>query len=273
MARTDTLGNFLTDVADAIRTKKGTTDTIQASEFDTEIVNLSSGGKYAPRYISFRDYTGTELTEELAELDTSNITNMNYMFQACYKLISLDVSNFNTSNVTNMYQMFNSCSKIASLDLSNFDTSNVTIMANMFTSCSNLTSLNLDGFDTSKVTNMRYMFQQCKAITDLPELSAESVTNIDSMFLSCNGLTNFGGLKDLGKAYLTTQSANSAGYRLMLTSSTLLTHDSLMNIINNLYDIKTKGCNTQALTLGATNLAKLTEEEIAIATNKGWTVS
>jgi len=46
-----------------------------------------------------------------------------------------------------------------------------------------------------------------------------------------------------------------------------------MNVINNLYDIATKGCNTQQLVLGSTNIAKLTAEEIAIATNKGWTVS
>ena len=39
MARTDTLGNFLTDVAIAIRNKKGTTDTIVASNFDFEIVS------------------------------------------------------------------------------------------------------------------------------------------------------------------------------------------------------------------------------------------
>ena len=44
MARTDTLGHFLTDVADAIREKKGSSDTIQASDFDTEIENLPSGG-------------------------------------------------------------------------------------------------------------------------------------------------------------------------------------------------------------------------------------
>ena len=43
MARTDTLGNFLTDVAEAIRTKEGTTETIPASEFDTRIANLSTG--------------------------------------------------------------------------------------------------------------------------------------------------------------------------------------------------------------------------------------
>lgn len=43
MARTNTLANFLTDVANAIRTKKGTQETISASTFDTEILNLPSG--------------------------------------------------------------------------------------------------------------------------------------------------------------------------------------------------------------------------------------
>ena len=44
MARTDTLGHFLTDVADAIRTKTGESGTIQASSFDTQISNIPSGG-------------------------------------------------------------------------------------------------------------------------------------------------------------------------------------------------------------------------------------
>lgn len=44
MARVDTLGNFLTDIADAIREKGGTSDPIQASSFDTAIANLPSGG-------------------------------------------------------------------------------------------------------------------------------------------------------------------------------------------------------------------------------------
>lgn len=43
MARIDNLTNFLTDIADAIRDKKGTTGLIQASNFDTEIENISSG--------------------------------------------------------------------------------------------------------------------------------------------------------------------------------------------------------------------------------------
>ena len=45
MARTDNLTNFLTDVATAIKNKKGDTTAIKASEFDTEITNLPSGGE------------------------------------------------------------------------------------------------------------------------------------------------------------------------------------------------------------------------------------
>lgn len=44
MARTDSLSNFLTDVANAIKTKKETTDNIPAQNFDTEVLNITSGG-------------------------------------------------------------------------------------------------------------------------------------------------------------------------------------------------------------------------------------
>ena len=62
-------------------------------------------------------------------------------------------------------------------------------------------------------------------------------------------------------------------YRLDLSPCSLLTKQSIINVLNNLYDIASKGCNTQSIVLGSTNIAKLTEDEIAIATNKGWTVS
>jgi hypothetical protein len=55
-----------------------------------------------------------------------------------------------------------------------------------------------------------------------------------------------------------------------VSESTKLTHDSLMSIINCL-EAKTEG--TWAVTLGTTNLAKLTDAEKAIATQKGWTLA
>jgi hypothetical protein len=54
-----------------------------------------------------------------------------------------------------------------------------------------------------------------------------------------------------------------------LTNATLLTKRSLLSILNALNPEHEGG----TLTLGETNLAKLTEEEKAIAANKGWTLA
>ena len=161
MARTDTLRHFLTDVANSIRNKKGTTDTIIASNFDTEIDSIeTSVGKYAPRFISFRDYKKTDLDYEISNIDTSNVTDMRSMFNSCPNLTSLDLSNFNTSNVTDMSSMFSKCSNLTSLDLSNFNTSNVTDMHSIFNGCSNLTYLDIRNFDFKKVISDGNMFDK-----------------------------------------------------------------------------------------------------------------
>ena len=131
----------------------------------------------------------------------------------------------------------------------------------------------IPNINTSNVTNMGRMFRYCYALQNIPKLNAEKVTNISDVIYSCSKLETFGGFENLGQAYDTTKSANYSTYTLDLSPSNNLTHDSLMNVINNLYDIKSKGCNPQSLVLGSTNLAKLTAEEIAIATEKGWTVS
>ena len=231
------------------------------------------GNKYAPKYISFATYKGTDLDYETANLDTSNITMMNEMFRDCTSLTHLDLSSFDTSKVTGMYTMFRNCTQLTTLDLSGFDVSKVTSMYAMFDNCQILTTLNLTVFDTSKVTNMHSMFYYCRKLSNIPKLNASNAINVYNVFYECRLLTDFGGLENLGQAYLTTQSANYSYYKLDLSQSGRLTEQSLINVLNNLYDIKTKGCNPQQLVVGSTNLAKLTAEEIAIATNKGWSVS
>ena len=72
---------------------------------------------------------------DLSSLDTSEVTNMGYMFIRCSSLTSLDVSNFDTSKVTAMYAMFEDCSSLTSLDVSNFDISKVTAIYGMFCEC------------------------------------------------------------------------------------------------------------------------------------------
>ena len=108
-----------------------------------------------------------ESIEGLENLNTSNVTNMAYMFADCSSLESLDLSSFNTENVTSMTSMFSNCNKLVSLDLSSFNTENVTDMSGMFMYCRSLTSLDLSSFNTEKVTNMRNMFRDCEKLTTI----------------------------------------------------------------------------------------------------------
>ena len=149
------------------------------------------GSKYAPRFISFYRYSGTELNGELSNLDTSNIISMEYMFTNCFNIASLDLSSFDTLKVTNMSYMFNNCERLTSLDLSSFDTSKVTNMSYMFYYCRKLASLDLSNFNTSNVTNMSYMFYRCPLVTlDLSNFNTSNATNMSNMFNGCEKLTS-----------------------------------------------------------------------------------
>lgn len=127
-----------------------------------------------------------------------------------------------------------------------------------------------------KATSFASMFGYCTALQKVNLLNGEFVTDISGMFDGCLNLTDVGGIKDLGKAYLTTASANFLYYTLSFSGSSNLTEQSIINVLNNLYDIKTKGCNVQKVNLGSNNLAKLTSEEgqqaLADAQTKGWNI-
>ena len=124
-------------------------------------------------------------------LNTSEVTNMNWMFMECYKLTSLDLSHFNTSKVTWMGAMFYNCSILTSLDLSHFNTSQVTHMNQMFYGCTGLTSLDLSSFNTSQVT---YMNKMLEGSTNLRTIyvgngwSTAAVTYSSDMFIGCTSL-------------------------------------------------------------------------------------
>ena len=129
---------------------------------------------------------------DLSGFNTSNVTNMEYMFRNCSSLTSIDLKNFNTSKVTNMSYMFYECSSLINLDLSGFNTSSVTTMNDMFMLCESLMSLDLNGFNTSKVTNMKSMFYECSSLIslDLSGFNTSSVTTMNDMFSWCSTLTS-----------------------------------------------------------------------------------
>ncbi len=137
----------------------------------------------------FNEFFRLETIEGLEYLDTSNVTDMSYMFGWCENLKTIDVSHFNTSKVTTMLNMFRDNLNLTSLDLSHFDTRNVTTMQWMLGGTSKLQEINLSSFDTSKVTDMTAMFAGTGAINlDFSSFDTSNVTTMRVMFSNANYL-------------------------------------------------------------------------------------
>lgn len=288
----------LTNIANSIRTKNGTTNTYKPGEMASAIDNISSGVDINDYWIINQptDSPGSSdrqlqpFIKKVPTLDFSGKTSCTSLFRDCINLLEVqDIKN--TENVTTFSSMFQNCGNIT--EIPNFDTSKGDYFTEMFSGCKNLKKIpqldfskgrylsslfnnciSLDeilNLNTSNAVSLNDAFSRCK-IKKLNKLSCDKVNNIADVLYNCSQLTEFGGFENLGKAYLVSANYNYRDYKLDL-SRTALNHDSLMNVINGLYDIASIGVKTQQLILGSTNLAKLTAEEIAIATNKGWTVS
>lgn len=162
--------------------------------------------------------------------------------------LKIEFKNFDTSSVTNMESMFADCYSIKSLDLSNFNTSAVTIMNLMFYSCDLLTSLDVSNFDTSAVTSMYSIFYNCYSLTSiigthtLEEVQAGTVKAMRGLKVS-----------------------------ISFSDSPNIERASILALFYGLADLT--GQTAQTVTLHATAKARLTAEDIKIATDKNWKVS
>ena len=282
MAKNNNLQDFLKDVADSIRTKTQTTDPINAQDFSDKILSIQTGGgedrlkklldaTKQTRNLFF-GYNGTSVDDLIQYSDTENVTRMDSMF-TLYKLTTIPL--LNTSNVTSMNNMFEGCTNITTVP--QFDTSKVTSMSNMFYNCPALTSI--PQFDTSKVTGMGAMFYQCTRLSTIPLLNTSNVLSTAYMFFACSSLTTVPAL-DVNKVYSADGMFNNCsnlksilmtniGFSLNISASTKFERSDLLVILNNLKTVT----SSKTLTMGETNLAKLTDEDKAIAINKGWTLA
>ena len=102
---------------------------------------------------------------DLKYLNTSEVTDMSFMFTTLYDLGSVDVSHFNTEKVESMVCMFASC-PFMTLDLSSFNTAKVKEMDRMFMTNPYLKTIYVsDKWTTEKVTdNGSDMFYRCESL-------------------------------------------------------------------------------------------------------------
>lgn len=151
MARIDTLTNFLTDVAESIRQKSETTEQIPASEFDTRIANLPSGGSaviYQPTRISFGLYyypfnddgSYYDMSNEINGLDTSKVKSFANTFSNITGVPKVNLSSWNTSSCEDFTYMFEQ-SDFEYIDVSNFTFESAQMLGDFINNCYNLTTL------------------------------------------------------------------------------------------------------------------------------------
>lgn len=190
--------------------------------------------------------------EDLSKLDFSDdivgSRNFSGMFMNCTKLKT--VPQMNTHYVSNFSSMFYGCSSLETIP--EFYTNQATNMAGMFYGCSSLKTVPL--MNMQGVSNIEAMFAECTSLTIIPAFNLSNVTNMTMSFPHCTSLTEF-------HAYGMKASFD-------LSYSTLMSETALVEVLNNLATVT----STKTLTLGSTLLNKLTADEKAIATNKGWTL-
>lgn len=184
----------------------------------TNTVYIQASGKiYANEDSSYLFYRAWRVTsiEGLENLDTSDVTNMSYMFGGCSALTAIDLSHMNTKNVTNMssmfastnletidvssfdtsslirmHQMFSNNPKLTRIDLSTFKTDNVTDMSALFWNDTSLNYVNFNNINTSKVTTLYALFDNCTSLVnvDLSNFDTTNVMSLQSMFNNCKSL-------------------------------------------------------------------------------------
>ena len=123
--------------------------------------------------------------QPIGDWDTSNVTDMSEMFVEA-KSFNQPIGEWDTSNVTNMKGMFYGATSF-NQPIGDWDTSKVTDMSTMFL-CADSFNQPIGDWDTSNVTDMSYMLDAKSFNQPIGEWDTSNVTNMKGMFY---GATSF----------------------------------------------------------------------------------
>lgn len=269
--------------------------------------NLYLGANYSTGYI----YSALKSVPELKF--ANNVLQISSMFQFCTELVSIDDTAFNGKKMDEMRYAFRECGNLINCGHIDTFTSfpnlgqafmnchslpympisklphNISTDSNsnqIYSGCTSITDISdaysdpeNDGFIKM---NSTYIFNSTN-ITELPESYVEGQDQcVSEWFRYCSIVTYRGTLN--GTKEIKNNDAFTSCQQFRMTNITrsldirnnqsnrynLYTRDELLWIFNNgLETVST----TQTLTIGAAALALLSDEDKAIATNKGWTLA
>lgn len=213
---------------------------------------INSFGTYSPITNLQSAFSGCMSLETVKDLyyDINKLKSTALMFNGCTKLKSMPYFNNNTSTyggsnspvLSTIRGMFQNCSSLKGTsyvnpDVTSYDTTDTTIL------------------NTKNVTSMSYLFNGCSSLDVVPPFNCESCVDFSYAFKGCASLE-----------WVRLRNIKSS---LDVSASTKFTKERLVELISNLQTV----AEPQTLTMGPDNLAKLTEDEIAVANGKNWTLA
>lgn len=198
-----TLTQLFTAIANAIRSKKGTSGTIVAEDFPTEIESIEVQANLQNKSVTITEngttnisadsgYDGLDEVEVVTNVGGSSIPDWSEIGYSNVPQALLDdfayskniYDNWDAS-VTDLVNKFYNNKIITYMPLVN--TSNVTRTLDMFYGCSSLKSVPL--LDTSNVGNMAEMFR-ASSIQEIPVLNTSNVKIMSGFVNGCSKLSN-----------------------------------------------------------------------------------
>lgn len=207
-------------------------------------VNVDLRGKVKPNTIKYNSVDSEKIEFNL--VDYSMIKDCSTFIFRCPNLKEVILKGANFKSATTFNRMIYNCDNLELLDLENAFTENVTDFYYAFGNNDKIVTLNLVGVSAKSATDINNIFTYNRVMETLVgSYTIDEVIN--------NNLKILDELK----------------ISISVTASGRLNRASLRALINGLAEVET----TQTLTLGATLRAKLTEEDIAIAANKGWSIA
>ena len=264
-----------------------------------ELTNLTFGDAIIDLSCMFRNCRNLT-TLDVSSLNTSNCVSFSEMFRYCSKLTTIDISNFDLSNASSLYCMFSDCSSLTSVNLEGITynrglldnlgymfqkcsslveidvspiANDATYVTQIFVGCSSLTKVNISNWtdinDTVSSGAHQYIFKDCNTLRELICYGCPSslrdkfdnwisdVTPSDVRIMYCD---------DIVAGLRTERFVQFPSNENRINANVTMLKTPLLKIIN-LLDVVEEG----TLNLGS-NKARLTEEELLIATSKGWTV-
>lgn len=238
------------EICDNMRSITGNTEPLNLQDMASEVNNVYDAGVELGKSIQ-----NSEFWDKYQ--DYGNRRDYRYAFYGDYWNVNILQPQY-LIRPTNAYYMSYGNSQITTFPYADF--SECTDVSRFFSECDNLEYLPEIDLSSAKVCHQ--CFRNSPKLKRIEKLIVSEITGSTSVidFYTDYGLEHC--------IFEGTYNCN-----VDLHWSTKLDHESLMSLINALKDYSEEGGTTKKVTLGTTLLAKLTDEERAIATQKGWTLA